>query len=408
MSSKEPSYYEILGVEKDATEKEIKKKYRELMKQYHPDMAKDQNAVDDEKAKKINEAYSVLSDSKKRQHYDAFGKDNGAGPGHDMEEMLSKLFGGGMAGMAGMPKHHHQMPQIHVPPVKHVLEVTLKDIFTGKTADIIIDRYNICKECNATGFEDKKEHHCVECKGTGRTVIMRPLGPGMMQQIQTECPQCKGTGGDSANFKKCDKCEGKKCVLDKCTLQVKLESGSKNQEVMTIENEGHEYPTGNKRGDVKVIVHVEKHPVFERGVALGNQIDHSHLLINLKISLAEALCGFKRDITHLDGKIITICEVDPINHDQVKYLPDAGLPRKGNSFRKGALFVKYSIEMPKLKADQKGKLYEILTGNKLPATNSSDDNVCVYTNSIEDYTNDSDEEDDDSGDEQAGPQCATQ
>lgn len=390
MSKEEASYYDILGVSKNASDTEIKKRYRELMKEFHPDKLTESNKeVNDEKAKLLNEAYSVLSNAEKRQHYDKFGKEglnqNGGMP--DMQDMLNKMFGG--FGNFGGRQQKSQ-----VQPVKCVVDLTLEEIFSGVTIKKTVDRLNICKVCDATGFEDKTNHNCKECRGNGRVIMQRVIGPGMIQKIQTECPECNGSGGDTKSFKKCNVCFGKKNVSEQYEFEVKIGAGSHHEETLIIEDEGNQYPDGSKRGPIVVIINIKKHQLFQQNVALNGQVNPANLLINFTISLADALCGFTKTITHLDKKILNIREVDSIHDNQIKVIPNQGLPYKNNEYKRGNLFIKYTVEYPhNLSDDQKQKLYTILTGKKLPEDNNSID--VIYTNNINEDLNDSDDESDD-------------
>jgi DnaJ homolog subfamily A member 2 len=400
------SYYDILGIPQDANEKDIKKAYKKMMLKYHPDkipadLSDAEKLEYEKKSKELNEAYGILSDPDKRAHYDKFGKDHMNMPDFDMDDLM-----GGIGGMfPGMGRR--RAPQDSVPPIKVVVEVTLEEMYNGTSKKVEVERFNVCKPCEATGFEDKTHHKCTKCKGTGRTMMTRQIGPGMLQQIQTECPECKGTGSDGSKHKKCNVCQGKKCVAEKYKFDIKIEIGSKDDDVIFIDDQGHEVLTkANSRGKIAVVLHQIKHALFERGVSVDRRtVNHANLLINFKIELHEALCGVTRTIKHLDGREVNICEKDIIEDGEIRCISGDGMPYKNKMFKKGDLFVRYTYNYPKkLSGEQRERIYKVLTGQKLVEIKANDNTV--YTSKIGEGENNTDESDDDD-DEHAhshGPQ----
>jgi len=366
-NSKEKSYYDILGVAKDATEEEIKRKRKVLIQKYHPDkMPTEKKEWAEGLIKEINEAYEVLSDSKKRDIYDRYGKDglnaNELDGNFDPEELFSHFFG--------------QSRKSTIPPIKVHLDLTLEDIFKGKTLSKTVERYILCETCNNTGFEDKQKHTCKNCKGKGILHVMRQLRPGMLQQVQLECEYCDGTGNDKSgqNIKKCKICEGNGVVKEKYTTTLKIEPGVCKGDIIEIKNEGHELPkelqNKQKKGSIIFMINEMPHELYKRGVVFKGSMNPANLATDITIELHESLCGFVRCIKYLDGSEIYIDQHDVIKDGDLKVIIGKGLPYKNKSYKYGDLFVKFKVNYPKfLTENTKGKIYELLTYKKYDSSN---------------------------------------
>lgn len=415
------SYYDILGVSKNATDKEIKKKYRELVIKYHPDkLPQEKKEWGEKKIKEINEAYNILSDPNKREIYDKFGKEGLESHGisgtegfhQDYMDILEELFG-----------HSRNRDRELVEPIVCEENLTLEEIYKGKQIKREIKRYNLCKDCEGTGSVDKINHVCKQCKGKKFIIQTRTLGPGMFQQIQMQCFACKGTGIDTTNINKCKTCEGKKMVKEKHLIKCDIQPGVCHGEVIVIENEGNEIPLdlrkeniGNNvtRGKVIIKINELKHPIFKRGIVIHGKMNPANIFIEMNISLVEALCGFTRSITHLDGRKLFLTETTSMIKDgEIRYIPNEGMPYKGKTYKHGDLFIRFHIEYPKkLSYKQKEKIYNILTGKRIEELNFNvppehiEVNLqCVEDLKKEDYNH---YDDDNNNHQESGVQCATQ
>lgn len=177
--------------------------------------------------KEIQAAYDVLFDKDKRDIYDKHGMDGlkgGAGGPGGMDDIFSMFMGGGRGGPA-------QKRQARVKPIAKHVEVSLADIFNGKTVEIEVDRQRICVACNGLGGTDASAVQCCPgCKGRGMRTTMRQMGPGMYSQSTGPCEECGGTGEIIDMAKRCKVCKGKKVKRDKKTLSVEVDKGSPNGE----------------------------------------------------------------------------------------------------------------------------------------------------------------------------------
>lgn len=326
--------YETLEVEKDATPKEIKKAYFRLSKQHHPDKGGDEHQF-----KEINAACEILSDPEKRKAYDQYGLEGVDDEGVQAargEDLFSMFFGGGRSSSrrSGPRKG---------PSVNHPIQVSLEDLYNGKTVKLAVNRKVIVGDV----------HECEKCQGQGAVMEVRQLGPGMITQMQRTCSSCNGQG-NTAETKN-----------ERKVLEVLVEKGMKHNQKIQFKNMADEVP-GMEAGDVNFIIQEKDHDLFKRKGA--------DLLVTKEISLNQALCGFTWKITHLDGRQIVIktrpgqiieCETE--DEETGRTLPyitmvqSEGMPSHGNPFVKGNLYVAFHVKFPKkLEPDQIKQLKEIL------------------------------------------------
>lgn len=326
------TFYKRLGVDKDAEHGVIKKAYFKLARTHHPDRGGDK-----EKFQEIQQAYEVLSDREKRETYDRHGEEGlkeGGGGGGGMDDLLSQMFGGGGRGGRGGPPAPKKGK-----PVMHPLKCTLEELYAGKTTKIAVNRERICTGCNGLGGKEGAVQKCTTCRGRGIVTRMTQLGPGMYSQSQGPCDDCRGKGEVIDEANKCQICKGKKVCKEKKVLEAMIDKGAPNNCQFTFHGEADEFP-GQEPGDVVIVVQEQPHKKFKRKGA--------DLLFEHKITLVEALTGVDFMLTHLDGSKIRI-KNDPgevIKPDDLKTVPEKGLPFHKQSFKFGNLFVKFTVTFP--------------------------------------------------------------
>jgi DnaJ family protein A protein 2 len=331
--------YKVLGVEKSADAKAIKKAFRKLAIKHHPD-----KGGDPEKFKEINAAHEVLSNPEKREIYDKYGLEglkNGGGGG-GMGDIFDMFFGGRGGGRRASKREKPQMK----PTVKKIT-IDMDKIYTGHIKNVIIDRKMVCVGCDGKGGKNIKT--CDQCKGRGVVVRMVQLGPGMYSQSQTSCGDC---GGEGKIFKRediCKKCDGEKTITKPEKVEIPIEKGIPDKHQIKMEGKGNEHPE-YRTGDLVVVVFTNPHEVYKRKDA--------DLHITKKISLYEALVGFKFNVEQLDGNLVTVTTApgEIIKHGQVKMVRDLGLPVYNETFSYGDLFIKFDVEFPSTINAQQAKV----------------------------------------------------
>nr|CAD7447206.1 unnamed protein product [Timema bartmani] len=245
----ETNLYQVLGVTRNSSDSEIKKAYRKLAKEFHPD----KNPEAGDKFKEISFAYEALSDPKKRTQYDKYGIKALQEGGHDgmgfgSDDIFSQLFGGsglfgmGMGGMGGGMRSRRQRGEDTV----HPLKVTLEDLYNGKTAKLHLSKNVLCAACNGKGSKSGASHTCRACRGSGIRVAYRQLGPGMSQQIQTRCGECSGEGEVIIDKDRCTSCRGKKVQNQTKILEVHVDKGMKENQKIYFRGEGDQQVGVNK------------------------------------------------------------------------------------------------------------------------------------------------------------------
>ena len=291
---KDSKLYDVLGVSTDADENTIKKAYKTLSKKWHPDRNLDNKEEATTKFQEISDAYTVLSDSEKKQIYDMHGTLEPQQPDFDPSEM----FGSGMFGsMFGGPSMFGNRQSND----DYVVEqnVTLEDLFMMKKINIKYKPKISCVKCNGNGTKDGSSTECNGCKGQGQKVRIIRQG-NMIQQMVGICEECSGTGGKVSKNNICDTCHGSKYTIKDAVyefqLTKKMGDTSKNNQKIVIENMGHQIK--NKKSNLIIIIKEQPHEVFKRS--------GKDLHIDIKLRLYQALYGFSKVITHLDGRNILL------------------------------------------------------------------------------------------------------
>lgn len=336
---KETELYDLLEVPPDAQTQDIKKAYRKMAMKYHPDKNPN-NPEAEAKFKDIGEAYEILSDEEKRKRYDKFGKDafrEGGGGGRDPSDIFEAMFGGspfgsffGGGGQRGPKKTED---------IVHQLEVSLEDLYNGKTSKLAVTRNQLCATCKGSGAKSGVVGgKCKKCDGRGVRVIIKQMGP-MIQQMQTVCDACGGRGETIREEDKCKTCKGKKVTKEKKILQVYVDKGMKNGQKITFSGEADEAPDCEP-GDIIIVLAEKKHDLFKRS---GND-----LYMEMELSLVEALCGFSLTIQHLDNRTLLVRsgEGDVIQHGEIRSIAGEGMPTYKHPFDKGSLHIQYMVKLP--------------------------------------------------------------
>ena len=337
---KEKDLYKILGLKRDATANDIKHKYRQLSRMYHPDKNKSKEA--EEKYKEINEAYEILHDNKKRRIYDRGGMEavnranqGGNDDGMDPFDIFGSFFGGG--------GNRHR--ENRADDLKVKVRTSLKDLYTGKEYEFTYTRSAMCPHCRGSGADSYEDLEiCKKCKGNGVIMETKQIGPGFIQQFQRECPKCGGKG--KIIKKKCHVCNGAKIVKTLEEMTLYIEKGMKNGMEIKFEEFGEEVPDKDP-GNLIFVVQELGDKFFKR--------ENDNLKYELEISLKDALLGFEKYINHLDGHKVKVSKNSISQQGEVIKIKGEGMPihNKGD---KGDLFVVLKIKLPeKLDDEQKNK-----------------------------------------------------
>ncbi len=291
MSAKR-DYYDVLGVNRQATEEEIKKAFRRLARQYHPDMNKSPDA--EAKFKEINEAYEVLSDSEKRTMYDRFGH---AGPQAGfggfgdfgfggIEEIFESFFGGMRTGTAA------RRGPSRGADLRYDLTIDFEEAVFGCEKEIVIPRHETCPQCQGSGAEPGTQPiRCPQCNGTGEIRRQQQTFLGSYIQV-TACPRCQGEREIITT--PCTQCRGRRVVQVERPIAVKIPAGVDDGTRIRLAGEGEPGERGGSPGNLYVVLHVKAHPYFRRE-------DHS-ILLELGINVTQAALGDKVMVPTLEGE----------------------------------------------------------------------------------------------------------
>lgn len=351
MASKR-DYYEILGVSKGASDEEIKRAFRKLAKQYHPDVNKEADA--EEKFKEIGEAYSVLSDPQKRSQYDQFGHaafEGGGASGFggfqdvDLSDILDELFGGsfnfGFGGRSRTSGNRATKGRDRL--VK--MNLTFEEAVFGCKKSLDIELNEECSKCHgAGGF---KEKICKKCNGRGSIISEQRSLFGMFQ-TQTVCDECGGKGKTFSEV--CNVCRGSGKVRNNKEIVVTIPEGVDTGYQLRISGKGEAGSNGGPNGDIYIEFNVIKHDFFER-------VDED-IYLEVPITIAEAALGCKKEIPTLENNVILEIKAGANTGDKLK-LKGKGI-KVPNSLRKGDLFVVLNVVTPsKLDRKQKKLLEEL-------------------------------------------------
>ena len=350
-------YYEVLGVEKNASANDIKKAYRKLAIQYHPDKNPDDKKAE-EKFKEAAEAYSVLSDPDKRARYDQFGHEglggaagggfNGAGMDmNDIFSMFGDIFGGrgGFGGFGGFGGGSAGPQKFRGSDQRVKVRLNLQEIANGVTKKFKLKKYVKCSHCGGTGAEGNATETCPDCHGTGRVVRTQQSFFGMMRS-EVACPRCNGEGKIIKN--KCPHCNGEGVVMGEEVVEVQIPAGVVEGIQLSMRGKGNAGKRNGINGDLLILIEEEKHPTLVR--------DENDLIYSLLLDIPTAALGGFAEIPTIDGKAkVTI---DPgTQPGKVLRLRGKGLPTL-NGYGKGDIVVNISVYIPETLSKEEKKTIE--------------------------------------------------
>ncbi len=299
-------YYEVLGVQKGASDDEIKKAYRKKAKQYHPDLNPN-NAEAEAKFKEANEAYEVLSDADKKARYDQFGHagvdpNYGAGAGgygggfggggfdFDLGDIFGSFFGGGFGG--GGRQSNPNGPR-RGEDIQARVTISFEEAAKGCKRTVEVNRVDTCSECHGSGAKaGSSPKTCPDCGGRGYVNVQQRTAFGVIS-TQKSCPKCQGKGSVIEN--PCQKCRGTGRVSNKADVEVNIPAGIDDRQVFNISGAGNAGVNGGPKGDLKVAVFVRPHTYFER--------DGYNVWLEQHISFTQAALGDNLRIPTLDGDV---------------------------------------------------------------------------------------------------------
>ncbi|MCH5199302.1 MAG: molecular chaperone DnaJ [Oscillospiraceae bacterium] len=346
-------YYEVLGIQKGASDDEIKKAYRSMAKKYHPDLNPG-NKEAEAKFKECNEAYEVLSDADKKARYDQFGHagvdPNYAGggggfggfggfDGFDVGDIFSSFFGGGFGGSSRNPNAPQRGSDIQTN-----LTISFEEAAKGCKKAVDVQRIEVCSECSGSGAaRGTTTQTCPDCGGRGQVTTQQRSILGVMQ-VQKPCPRCGGKGTIIPT--PCQKCKGTGRIRRPTKIEVTIPAGIDDRQAVNIRSQGNKGVNGGPAGDLRVGINVRNHPYFER--------DGYNVWYETEISFAQAALGSDIIVPTLDGdvKYTVPAGTQP---GSVFKLRDRGIPVL-NGRGRGDQLVKVNVAVPKKLTEKQKEL----------------------------------------------------
>lgn len=355
MPQSKRDFYEVLGVEKNASDADIKKAYRKLAKQYHPDMNPNDKTAE-AKFKEVNEAYEILSDSQKKARYDQFGHAGvdpngfgsaGAGFGDfdfgGIGDIFESFFGGSGFGRSSRSRSGPQKGA----DLKYSVEITFEQAAFGIEKEISINRHEACSSCGGSGAKaGSSPAACKQCNGTGQVQYKQSTPFGQFVNVKT-CDVCHGEGKVITN--PCPSCNGKGTIRKTVKINLNIPAGIDDGQTMSLRGEGNPGSKGGPAGDLFVTVNVKPHVLFKRQ---GNDV-----VCEMPITFVQAALGAELEVPTLDGAV-KYNMPEGTQTGSIFRIKGKGIPYlRGNG--RGDQYVKVEIDVPKkLNEKQKAILKE--------------------------------------------------
>ena len=344
-------YYEVLGVEKSATEDELKKAYRKLAKKYHPDVNPD-NPEAEAKFKEAGEAYQVLSNPETRAKYDQFGHaafdgtggyggGYGAGGfGFDVNDIFESFFGGGFGGFGG--GRSSKGPQRGA-DLRYTIDITFEEAVFGAEKEFSITKKVSCDTCEGTGSKSKSSVRCSACNGTGQVQVKQNTPFGQFMNVKT-CDKCGGTGKTISD--PCPDCKGKGVTRKTVKINVKIPAGINNGQAISMAGFGEPGLRGGPAGNLLVSVRVKPHKTLVR--------DGYDIFIEKTISVSQAILGDVIKVETIDG-MVDLSIPEGTQSGVSLRMKGRGVPVLQSTGR-GDQYVKIKVEIPKKLSDKQKEI----------------------------------------------------
>lgn len=362
-------YYEVLGVDRGADDATLKKAYRKLAKQYHPDMNPGDKEAE-KKFKEASEAYAVLSDPDKKRQYDQFGhaafEGGGAGAGGfggfdfsgDMGDIFGDIFGDLFGG--GTRRSASSNGPMKGNNIRARVRISFTEAIFGVDKEIELVLKDPCNTCHGTGAKPgTSPQTCTKCGGKGQVVFTQQSFFGTVRNVQT-CPDCHGTG--KIVKEKCSDCSGTGYVSNTKKISVAIPAGIDNGQSIRIREKGEPGINGGPRGDLLVEVEIIRHPIFQR--------QDNNIFSTAPITFAQATLGGEVKISTVDGDILY--QVKPGTQTDTKVrLKGKGVPSLRNKQIRGDHYVTLVVQVPDKLSDQAREIllkFDEVTGNSLNRT----------------------------------------
>ena len=350
------NYYEILGVEKNATKEELKKAFRQKARQYHPDVNKAPDAA--EKFKEIGKAYETLSDDNKREIYDRYGEDGLTNAGFnpnsfnmgdiDLSDIFSSFFGGGFGGFSSSYSQDPNAP-VEGDDLRLDIEIDFLEACFGLEKEIKVRHLEPCTDCNSTGMDkNAKDTICPVCKGKGRVQKSTRTILGSFTSVTT-CPNCHGSGKNPKAY--CKTCHGAGAVEKEKNITIKIPHGVENGSKMRVAHEGDAGRNGGRPGDLYVVIHTKPSKEFVR--------QGFDIYTELEITTPQAVLGDEVKVNTIHGETIIKIPQGVQNGDKLT-LKNMGVPYLGSEIQRGMHYITLKVGVPKKLSREEEKLYREL------------------------------------------------
>ncbi len=358
-------YYEVLGVAKSASADEIKKAYRKVAMQFHPDRNPGDKAAE-EKFKEAAEAYEVLSDQEKKAQYDRFGHAGlnnrggfGGGQGMNMDDIFSNFgdifgddifgsfFGGGGARQRGGKARGTRGSNLRIK-----LKMNYEEIAKGANKTVKVKKYTSCTTCSGSGAKDKNSvQNCSTCNGTGQVRKVTSTFLGQMQTVGT-CPTCNGEGSTITN--KCTSCKGEGRIYTEETINIDIPAGVQDGMQLSLSGKGNIGERGGSSGDLIVLIEEESHPELQR--------DNLNVIYDMHVSIPDVIFGSNVEVPTIDGR--AKIKIPPgTQSGKIFRLKGKGFPSI-NSYERGDQLIHVNVWTPQELSNEEKEMMEKLKDSK--------------------------------------------